>query len=144
MATVVRKAADEQVASSTLQNDDELVLAIGAAEVWIIHYYLLLDLGSATPDFKATISIPSGTAKGMTSTAAALANIMAHDYAGAAGTTLTAALTSGQLCGMVMYWIVKNGATAGDVTLRWAQNVNTPATNTKVLADSFLVAWQAP
>ena len=50
--TVVRKTADETVNNSNaLQNDNHLLLALAANEVWQVELTLLLLSTSTTPDF---------------------------------------------------------------------------------------------
>ena len=51
-ATMVRKTTDESVSSSsTLQNDDALTFAVGANEVWVVEYFLLVK-GYTSGDYR--------------------------------------------------------------------------------------------
>src|SRR5687768_10689987 len=57
----VRKSADEIVNNSnTLQDDDALLLAIGASQTMTFAIYVVYDSG-ATPDFKCTVTGPAGS-----------------------------------------------------------------------------------
>src|SRR5574341_1924364 len=56
----VRKTADESVTSSTtLQDDDHLVIAVEANTNYFIEAFLIYD-GDAAGDFKFTFSVPAG------------------------------------------------------------------------------------
>src|SRR4030042_1672706 len=57
---IVRKTADETVNNSiALQNDDHLLFAIGANEVWDVTLMLLVTTPSVTPFFKIGWSYPA-------------------------------------------------------------------------------------
>ena len=59
IGTVVRKTADETVSNSTvLQNDDHLVLSVGASDVWDILMVLRIN-SSAVADFKWVFTVPA-------------------------------------------------------------------------------------
>lgn len=132
----VIKTADETVNDSTsLQNDDELLLAVGASEKWVIAA-AIRNSSSAVADFKLKFTIPSGAtgwgflAGESTSQAAYLS--IANTAVGWA----TAGYPTGHFLYIVLHIIV--GATAGNVQLQWAQNTQ-EASDTKVLAGSCLV-----
>jgi hypothetical protein len=140
---VVVKSADESVTSSTtLQDDDELKFSIAANETWMFEITGFWTSASAGPDIKFAINGP-GTPS----------NFIAHlviysvsggipsdglivtgydvteqiDFSNAPNTLITAKGT------------VINGATAGQVVLRWAQRVSN-ATATTIRKGSYLIA----
>src|SRR5437773_1977176 len=61
-SVLIVKSADETVKNSAaLQDDDELVLPVGAGEVWAVQLFLKLN-GSAAGDIKFGFSGPTGAA----------------------------------------------------------------------------------
>ena len=149
--TIVPKTADETVNNSAvLQNDDHLLLAIAANEVWLVEVTLLIQGASANADFKCGWAYPTGcTIKwGHLAKDTAAASGSGFMPSGGALTTPiviateTSVLVTGLaniICGAVYRAIVINGATAGTLNLQWAQNTAT-AEDTKVLANSCLIA----
>ena len=139
---VVRKAADETVTNSTtLQDDDHLLFTVGANETWAFEFTIFAEATSAA-DVKTALTVPAG--------AALIAGQIAEQFTSAA-TTPSTSLTSGAAflnggtsggvgvptC-IVIRGSVANGATAGNVTLQWAQNAAS-ATPAKVYAGSYVV-----
>jgi len=130
--------------SNTFVNDAELTLAVAANSSYAITLALLF-VSNATPDIKWTLTFPSGAicswgAIRLVSSVAALTGDA--DFGGyssatsgsssvsAGGTALTQlALTMGSLT---------TGATAGSLTLQWAQNTQN-ASDTTVAAGSYLL-----
>ena len=118
------KSGDESVTSSTTsQNDDHLVINVGANETWLIQYDIFLTVGAST-DFKWKLSVPSG--------AAAAAHVkIANNTTGAdisnatAGTTTTTSTTSGtNHAHYQIFAKVTSSSTAGAVQLQWAQGTS--------------------
>ena len=149
--TVVRKTADGTVNNSVvLQNDNHLLLSVGANEVWLVEIFLLAQALSNTPDYKFGWAYPTGCV-------IYWGSIATGDYNGLTTIGWTdnvtgrskSALTreSGTLGiasfngteGIALRAIIVNGTTAGIANLQWAQNTAT-VTDTKVLANSCLVA----
>jgi hypothetical protein len=139
LPTIVRKTADETVNNSTtLQNDDELLFAVAANEVWQVDI-IVRCISGGTPDIKFAVTVPSGGSlllgawgcDTIGNKAVLAANLIA-DYSFAAG-------PKGATLLVVMRAIVINGATAGNVQLQWAQNTK-EASDTKVLANSCIIA----
>lgn len=133
------KMTDETVNNSaTFQNDDELTFPIGANENYTFRF--VVNGNSATaPDFKFAVTAPSGAtcAYGYqdVETAVSLAGL---------GCGVTTGLVTGNGTADVYEIVgsVRNGSTAGAVTLQWAQNTAT-ASNTIVYAGSFVDAFRA-
>jgi hypothetical protein len=151
--TIVRKTADETVNNSkVLQNDDHLLLAIAANEVWLVELVLLIQSVSAGSDFKCGWAYPAGCSIYWGAVAAHKDATEVSDWTTAqdtyvsyaANALLTAASTRSSpgmagIYGIILKAIVINGATAGNLNFQWAQ-VTATAEDTKVLANSCLIA----
>jgi hypothetical protein len=140
----VIKGADEPLASSTtLQDDDDLYIAVPAntSLLWVCK--LSITGGSrGSSDFKWFWSVPDG----MTGTYWAT-------YEGTGGgqntgqirdfTTVNAVGTAGTSNPQPLEIMgsLTNGETAGTLQLQWAQNTSS-STDTTVKAGSLLTAWQ--
>lgn len=142
VAKIVRKTADETVNnSSTLQNDDHLLLALASSEVWKFEFWLMYTSGS-TPDFKAAITVPASATLvwetlGATDTSSVVygaatitASGTSRDFASSTGTRF-----------LKITGIVANSTNAGNLQLQWAQNTAT-VSDTIVLTNSTLTAWK--
>lgn len=132
----VRKTLAENVPSSTtLQNDDELVLALAASatyEVWLTAVFRAAAAG-ATPGFKVDFTVPSGA--DMTNAYFELSAQMAATNAnGQVGGIICA--TSNAIFKEQFTIITTN---AGNLQFRWAQNASS-ASATTVDAGSKLLA----
>lgn len=150
----VRKSADETVTSTTtLQDDDELLFAIGASENWIAQVSLYVVTGS-TADFRLAFTVPAS--------ATILVNGMAHgtstDVSGSVvlaaigdvyriraatpGGTISLTGSSANIAWVIsLEVVVANSTTAGNVTLQFAQGTSDGA-NTTVKASSSLIAYR--
>ena len=137
---VIRKAADESVTNSTtLQNDDELLLAMAANEVWAIELRLLTyDAVATDAGVKFAWSLPSG---------ATLRSYLVYTTSAGAGgvawkadaETLDLYAGTAIIATLVQWAIIVNGATAGNAQLQWAQNTQQNRATT-VKANSVLRA----
>lgn len=142
---VVVKGADESVVSSTtLQDDDALLFAVGGNELWVVQFEVYWEAETAG-DIVFRVTGPTGST--------ILAGRMGRDTTDDADPALvftdvrdgvTGLLGSGGTgAGNKLYThigaICRNGATAGNCTLQWAQLASS-ATATKVLANSYLIA----
>lgn len=138
------KTADEGVTSSTtLQNDDELVIAVSASAKYIMDGYLLYT-GAADPagGLKMGWTGPSGAAMSWTnfgvnqngSPSLVNYNVVAESLAGGRGvaTNTTSTTMSCRPTG-----ILTVGVTAGNLQLQWAQGTSN-ATATTVKTGSWL------
>lgn len=145
--TIVRKASDESVANNTLQDDNDLVFAIGASEVWVAQLHLFLTCASATPDFKYGFTAPAGATirYGNHAMVTGITGVTgdAHMQTLASGNPAVGVPATG--AGPVYITIVvsvANGGTPGTVQLQWAQQ-NTDAVNSmQVLAGSYIIAHE--
>ena len=139
-ATAIYKTADESVTNSTtLQNDDHLLFAMGANEKWQVNILLLPQSASDTPDCKAALSLPTGAVyygnKACINTAAT--GNLCERWEGAS----TAFCASAAIRSYFTAYngVVINGANAGNFQLQWAQNTAN-ATATTIKAGSFIIA----
>lgn len=129
------KAADESIISNaTLQNDDDLFIALPANSLWAIQGFITVTCASATPDFAMAFTIP----------AAATMRIFAHNVSYANKIELTSSGASAAFAldipdhGEIWFdGYVKTGATAGNLQYQWTQNAST-ATATIVKVGSWL------
>ena len=131
----IRKTVTESLSSNTtLQDDDHLLFAVAANEVWAWQSVVSVTC-DASGGIKFTFTAPSGaTGHWNYRTPAPVGS-----SGGPAFTTTTAhtvTMTSGphDLSGVVV-----NGATPGNITFQWAQQASSGAA-TQVLVDSFLIA----
>ena len=130
------KSSDETVNnSSTLQNDDDLLVAIGASEIWSFEIDIFFDSGT-TPDIKFALSGPSG-ATGLWSFVEVSSNVTksidgsssASRDGGGAGFVRQTRITG----------YISNSTNAGNIQLLWAQNT-ADASDTIVKAGSRFIA----
>ncbi len=132
----VRKTADESVTSSTvLQDDNHLLLPIGANAIWAFTAFLIIDDLSGTADFKMTFVGPSGATGSWAATGGAA---FSQAPVKALGTTYVFDGASPAITGWVSGTIV-NSTTAGNLLLQWAQSVSN-ASATTLRANSWLKA----
>jgi len=132
---IILKTADETMTSDdTLTNDAELLLAIGANEVWLFRFLLRL-ISHTTPDIQFDLALPSGaTGRGIL-----------YDYKTAPGnwrlipgTPLSVPTDSTETFLEIVITIV-NSTIAGDVALKWAQDTS-DANATTIYKNSCLIA----
>ncbi len=139
---LIVKASDESVTSSTtLQNDDELLFAVGASETWVFTICMFITAATAS-DLKMDITVPSG---------ASVSWMQARDLGGTSGFPVFNAHEAGgsgavefdaeAKRGTMIFGTLANSTNAGNVQLRWAQNTS-GGTATTVHARSWLSATQ--
>lgn len=127
LPAAVIKANTEQVTSSTtLQNDDELLLPILASESKSCTFTIKAGQALATTGIKVAVTSPSG------STISVMANMV--DTAGSSRTIFavasgvpcdfTTAVFAGNDATLTITANVANGGTSGNVTLQWAQSTS--------------------
>lgn len=143
--SIVRKTADETVSASTsLQDDNHLIFAIGASEVWFVTYYLFVNANSDAGDFKFDITVPAaattrqaimGAATNASSNESSFRQ-QSHTTGNALGAGVVNSATIDST--IIAFAYIVNSTNAGNVTFRWAQ-LNASGTTT-LLAGSTLVA----
>ena len=138
----IRKTADESVTlNATPQNDDHLLFAIAANEVWTIQCVLFYtNNNNANAQLKVGWSVPAAA----TGTWSWLAN--AASAATEQGMALSIATTDNNIGQTIsgdqvvrLNATVVNSSTAGNVTLQWSQSAS-DATATSVKTNSTLLA----
>jgi len=145
------KAADETVNSSTtLQNDDALVVALSASTNYAIIMYLVIN-STANADFKYDFAVPTSPTAvgnrqhfyGIGGAASASGNLVQAE-ANAVGleTDVTVLCADGNSHGLMMMAAIRNGSNAGNLQLRWAQGTS-HADDCSVLQGSWLLAIPA-
>lgn len=122
----VPKTVDEPLTSSTtLQNDNELVLPVGANQTWEFEFVLKVYPVTNVPGLKVAFSVPAG-ASGF------YVPIRQAEAPGSVPTWYAYGLTqeavilhqSSGASGIVLKGLIINGATPGNLQLQWAQNVS--------------------
>src|SRR5262245_3251832 len=138
------KTANESVTSSTtLQNDDHLVIALAANSTYWVNITLIID-GATGGDFKADFTGPAG--------ATPLLHVDGHNLSAAATTddAITLMETFGDVIhigtlgvgshtAVSMRGPVSIAGTAGNMQLRWAQETSS-ASATRILTGSAMWA----
>ena len=140
--TFVRKTADEGVTSSTtLQNDDHLVVPLDTNAVYQLEGTLYTNTTNAGHDLQIAFTVPTGaTMKIAYSTSrAGAANAQESDVltsSGVAGTIID--MAASDLYVVFVRGTVRTSTTAGNLQLQWADD-NTGGTQTVTIeADSYL------
>lgn len=143
----VRKTADESVTSSTtLQNDNELLLAASANCTYTFRVWIMAtDATDANGDIKFGFTFPTGatchfSGKGPHSLLASGAfgdgEYIARNTATSGSSVATYGLTT-SVIGIELTGLLIVGGTAGNLQLQWAQN-SSDANATTVQAGSFM------
>jgi len=134
----VYKTADEVVANSnTLQNDDHLLFAVAANEIWFfILMFKAVEDTSPGGNIKWAFAVPTnGT----------ISRFLTWSTTGAAMVNGTTAASDTNLADAILYYMhayhYVGGDTAGNVQFQWAQNTS-GAPNTRVKQNSFILAFQ--
>lgn len=121
----VTKTIDETVASNTtVQTDDEIVISLGTDQTWEISGMLNFFSVSATPDVRFNFSGPAGSniRVAFLSNRGGANNSSSGIITGGANCVLDlAANTEGVV---ILSGIISTGATAGQISLLWAQNAS--------------------
>jgi hypothetical protein len=144
---IVVKTSDETVTGSTsYQDDDELVFAVGASEKWIVELVLFYN-GATAGDLKVAIVPPtSGTGWfGQTNITASAASVGSVEVFAKTGLGTSNDLGTGApgtgagVFNIARYYInFENSTNAGNLQVQWAQIAASGATTVK--AGSFLIA----
>ncbi len=137
-AAIVSKTADETVNNSTtLQDDDHLLFALAANITYDVVLVLLHNSVSTTPDFKIGWSVPASCVMLWASISSNAWGSFGGTALAGEGDTKTAGSVSGN-GGAIFKALVRNGANAGNIQLRWAQNT-ADGSDSKFLKHSHLI-----
>jgi hypothetical protein len=131
-----RKTIDETVNNSaTMQNDDELFVAVAANSVYELNLRIQYN-SNATADFKYGFTFPAGTTMQYTQTVygvgIAVLNTFEQDQTSTPGIEGQAAIK-----GILITGVVITSSTAGTLQLQWAQNTAN-VSNTLLKAGSHM------
>lgn len=137
--TIVRKTADETVNNNnTPQNDDHLLLAVAANEVWELTLLLLITQTVANGDWRFGFSVPAGT----TMRFCQMRSVYPTASSDKDQTDVQEVDTEAGVNNLVfLKGIIIVSATAGNVNLQWSQKNAVVGDNT-VLTNSCLIAHQ--
>jgi hypothetical protein len=138
----IYKTANQTVFNSTtLVNDNHLFAALAANERLFFEVRLRARSNS-TADMKFAFTVPSGAIIRW-SRPASSSNLMDDEISGSDTTSIISGNGGGGGNNMIvpLSGYVINGATPGNLQLRWAQNTAN-ANNTEVLSDSILTVWR--
>lgn len=132
---VIRKSADETISNEkTLQDDDELLFAVGADETWVFEFHVI---GNAhkKADFRFGLSTPEGSTCAFS--VAAGKETSAHTSCSESSRTMSGKSDDRpySLDGTIIT------GTGGNVTLQWSQN-KSKADPAIIRAGSWLRAWR--
>jgi len=143
MPTIVIKQVDQTIQSETdisANPDDELLLAVGANEAWIIQLGILYTTG-ATPDFKWGFDIPAGANVGRININIDDVSTVTEIDGGTLKPTGITAEGDGSVRGLVIWAPLQVAGTSGNFVFQWSQFIS-DASDTTVEAESFLIAWK--
>ncbi len=140
----IRKTADESLnTSTTLQDDNHLVLAVDGLEEWVGEIHLAVGAALGDTGIKVAITVPSGATLQVT---AIIAGDVLAKSVGLTTTTSgqqldgTTTILAGCVNGVVtMHFWILNGATPGNLQLQWAQSTS-HGSNVTVRKGSVLFA----
>lgn len=135
MSLIVKEADETVLNSTTLQDDDELLFAVAANEVWQFEGVLIVNAHPA-PDIKLTFTGPTGAVGSYGLISQDTSN---NTVVGAAALgNATGIATAAQLKAIRFWGGIHNGSTAGSLKLQWAQNTADAGTNIYVQAGSYI------
>jgi hypothetical protein len=137
---VIRKTADQTFTQNNtgFQTVTDLVIPVGAGEVWFIQAFLDLSAVSVNADFKFDYTVPSGSSYKI-QRGADTAGVTAGSSPGPLSTTsITLGAVIGEFMAKIEGWFT-TGGTPGSVQLRGSQNT-AQAEDNKLLTNSFLLA----
>jgi hypothetical protein len=142
---IVRKSADESVTSSTtLQDDNHLILPVVANEIYRVEFLVIFSGANSTGDIKIAFTFPSGGRIDVSALAAntsgtfSTESYISSSTSPTAGNAFNGRGTSVRVA-MPIVGIFTTGGTGGNLTLQWAQNTSS-GTATTVYANSTLYA----
>ena len=134
---IVRKTGDESDSTGVLQNDDNLLLALLANEIWQFRLNLMVVAAGST-DFQCRFTFPSGSISGLVWSATAGAPLITDISATASPSGTASVPTTTTVSNQIIVeGVVSNGGSAGNLQLQWSGLVAATAT---VKANSTLWA----
>ncbi|MDP4199652.1 MAG: hypothetical protein Q8922_03515 [Bacteroidota bacterium] len=128
----VKKPADQSISNSTtLTNDNNLVIPINANDSMVVEGYLHANVASTTPQIRLAWTIPTGASMdiGIYVDDVRLGSQETFILTSSGTSTGAIQLNAGDI--PIHFWgVVVTGSTAGNIQLKWAQGVSsgTPTT----------------
>jgi len=135
-ARVVKKITETVVSSTTLQDDDELFVALEASKTYGFILYMP-HISPAAADIKYAFSVPAG-AVGRRNQGVWDSNVSRTDVGIGTSNSVN---TGGTDSTMIIYGHLIMDTTVGNLQFQWAQNISN-AGNTQVMQGAFLVVWE--
>ena len=133
---IVRKTADETVNNSTTyQNDDHLLYAVGANQVYFFILWLRYTTGSV-PNIKVQFVGPAGA----TISAYHQGWDTTHAYDEQLGSTGHVLESNIVEHAAIFHGVIRTGGASGNFQVQWAQNT-AEVSDTVVNLDSMLAVW---
>lgn len=128
----VRKSADETINSTTLQNDDHLLLPVAANATYLMEWWFRMD-GPAANDFKYSWTGPAGAAMVWSSLGldlAAASNVapISQDAPTLATVIQHGCIAAGTFSHVIGRGYLTTAGTAGTLQMQWAQVVAAAST----------------
>lgn len=119
---IVRKTSDESDSTGTRQNDDQLLLALAANEIWQFRFNLLV-VSAATTDFLVGLAFPSGTISALVYAANAT-TFQGNDISSATSPTTGVVVATASTVSnhVIVEGVMSNGGTPGNLNLQWSGN----------------------
>lgn len=131
------KAADENVANNTLQDDNHFFFSVGANQTWFVQLYVMLFVDSSA-DFQQKWTFPAGTIGHWWDLM-----FMAGNWFGASQTLIATTISHSVALGtdgiLQVFATVTTGATAGTLQYQWAK-LNNAGGDDIIRQNSVLIA----
>lgn len=120
---IVRKPSDESVVSSTtLQNDDHLLLTIAASEVWHVRFGLWMSGGASVSNTSIAFTFPASCVVAISTVAYATSGTVTNKrWMGSSSGVSNTLLVDSAGEFFSLEGVVVNSSTAGTLQLQWAQ-----------------------
>ncbi len=134
-ANIVKSVDETRVSTEILADDSELKFKARSNKTYFIKLFLFVNSG-VSPDFKYSLSIPSGSAIRNQSTWDPATFMSTADW-----TAVDIFASDGLDQMLAIIGKFENGVTAGQVAIQWAQNSSNVA-NTTILKGSFMEVWE--
>lgn len=136
----VLKGADETVNSSTtLQDDDDLVLALSASQTYAFEAFIVYN-AAAAPDYKCAFTVPSGATLYWEVVALNSSAVLTKFTTTSSGGAVSLVGTGADIA-LTIHGVVIVSTTAGNLQYQFAQNTSDGG-NTTTKAGSWLRSQQ--
>lgn len=140
-ASVVKSADETVTSSTTLQDDDQLQIAVAANTSYWMRLFVMYT-GLAVADLKVSFAGPAGAtlrwvSDGIGGTGAAVVDQVSRTLQGLGNSPSYGCVDGQQMCGLGK-GVLTVGGTAGTLKLQWAQLASS-ATATRIYAGSALI-----